>query len=198
MKITNKASILLVTALFGCATTRVQTQVSHPQTEVEPLQTPIDLSVYSPPPVPSAVHSLDIGTYHYPPTSGAAIARITEGATYRVAFTGVCVNGPAQAAITSEVSANILNAENEARTRVANLGAQALRDIAIARSDTNVQRAYYQAQINTRDEQISISNRLLQTYERNSGLTVWQGIGWGALGVFAGIAATGVYLLITH
>jgi hypothetical protein len=116
-------------------------------------------------------------------------------------FNGICLNEPAQATIESDINTTLRTGELNRFTAVGILGATAIRDISIARNDAEIQRIFFEAQIRDRDDQVTAANQIIGNLESNTGygtLNVLKTVGWIAGGVVVGIAASGIYLLLTH
>jgi hypothetical protein len=196
MKTLFLSSILIA---FGCASTS-QTVRSYASVPA-PVQSAIDMTVYNPPTLPTDIRSIRIQTYQYPSVAGAAVAPIEQGRAVTTTFNGICLNAAAQATIESDINTTLRIDEINRLTSLGLLGATAIRDISIARNDAAIQRAFFEAQIRDRDDQVNSANQIIRNLENNSGsgvLNVLRTVGWISGGVVLGIAVSGVYVLLTH
>jgi hypothetical protein len=147
------------------------------------------------------MRSIRIRTYNYPPATESAIAPIEQNHPVSPTFNGVCLNEPAQATIESDINTTLRTGELNRFTAVGILGATAIRDISIARNDAEIQRVFFEAQIRDRDDQVTAANQIIRNLESNTSygtLNVLKTVGWIAGGFMVGIAASGIYLLLTH
>lgn len=200
MKVSLPALGLLVGLVVGgCATTTSQ-QVRPHQPATPPVETQVDLTVYAPPPTPPDINTM-VRISQYPAAHGAAIATIRANQVTVPSFDGVCLNAEAQATIESDINSATHDAEIRTRTQLALLGVTAVRDINLLRNDTSLQRAFYEAQIRDRDDQVTNANTIIRNLESSAGtgtMNVLRTIGWIGAGIVVGVAASGVYLLLTH
>lgn len=185
--------VLSFLVLMSCATVS-RTPITIQGIGSEPSPTSIDLDRYAPVSPPDPHAPLSLQAIPLDPNTAARQALIRAGRRYEAPFDGVCLNNEATAVVEATFNSTARSVQLDGWRSLAELRAQALRDLQLVQTDVRTYRAFYQAGLRSRDIAIEQANQAITTLTGTN--NIWQLIGWSSASAVVSAILTVIAILI--
>lgn len=110
-------------------------------------------------------------------------------------WNGICLNEPAINHLTVSVGEITRTMDANHRLAIATLASTAIRDVSILNSDMRLMRSFYQAQVRSRDIELTNAERTMQALERAGHRSPWIYVGLVGAGVLLGVGVSAAIVL---
>jgi hypothetical protein len=110
-------------------------------------------------------------------------------------WNGICLNEPAINHLTVSLGEITRTIDANHRLAIATLATTAIRDVSILNSDMRLMRAFYQAQVRSRDIELTSAERTIQALERTGQRSPWVYVGLVGAGVLLGVGVSAAIVL---
>jgi len=105
-------------------------------------------------------------------------------------WNGICLNEPAINHLTVSLGEITRTLDANHRLAIATLASTAIRDISILNSDMRLLRSFHQAQIRSREIELTNAERTIQSLERSGQRSPWVYVGLVGAGVLLGVGVS--------
>lgn len=192
---------LAVTVMSCAATVSTAPRVEAPTPSAVEEPGSVDIRRYDTPPMPDLTGPAEISVRNVLADAGvgtdAAVVVLRQGNRYELPFNAVCLNGPAEAVIETAFAEQARTCRNDMRRAVAEVNAQALRDIALLQSDARTTRELLTARVAERTSALQSAERVIASLRSSAGGSIWVNVALATAGIVLGAGLSALYLLLT-
>lgn len=194
--------VALAVTVMSCATTTStapRAESTTPSAAEE--ASSIDVRRYETPPMPDITGPVEINVRNVLADAGvgtdAAVVVLRQGNRYELPFNAVCLNGPAEAVVETAFTEQARTCRNDMRRAVAEVNAQALRDIGLLQSDARTTRELLTARVAERTSALQSAERVIASLQSSARGSVWVNVALATAGIVLGAGLSALYLLLT-